>query len=48
MLPPLQAARELQAAHEAVANDEIARGLTWNTGRTMMHYPNWYVVGGLM
>ncbi|KAF1846127.1 uncharacterized protein K460DRAFT_339070 [Cucurbitaria berberidis CBS 394.84] len=43
VLPPLQAARELQEAHEIVAKEEMASGKTWCTGRTMMHYPNWYV-----
>jgi hypothetical protein len=42
-LPPLKAARDLQSAYEIVAVQEAASGLTWTTGRTMMHYPFWFV-----
>jgi hypothetical protein len=40
-LPPLKQARDLQAAHEIVAAQEASQGLTWTTGRSMMHYPLW-------
>ncbi|OWY46880.1 hypothetical protein AALT_g10151 [Alternaria alternata] len=41
LLPPLQAARRLQDAHEVVANQEKDQGLQWNGGRSLMKYPNW-------
>jgi hypothetical protein len=41
ILPPLQAARRLQDAHEVVANQEKDQGLQWNGGRSLMKYPNW-------
>lgn len=41
VLPPLHSARELQAAHEVVAQNQVASGLNWGDGRTMMVYPNW-------
>jgi hypothetical protein len=41
VLPPLQAARGLQDAHEVIAEQEKQRGLTWTSGRSLMKYPNW-------
>lgn len=41
VLPPLQAARGLQDAHEVVAEQEKQRGMTWASGRSLMKYPNW-------
>jgi len=41
VLPPLQAARGLQDAHEVVAEQEKQRGMTWASGRLLMKYPNW-------
>jgi hypothetical protein len=41
VLPPLQAARILQDAHEVLAEKEKQQGLTWTNGRSLIKYPNW-------
>ena len=41
VLPPLVAARAAQEAFEAVLQREKDEGRTWETGRSMLRYPNW-------